>query len=82
MDNESNSNTPETDDDLLLVGWKRGAAARKEQCRNLARERDESLAQLSEAWHLLSVLSANMLDDGPSWPRVLEWLARNEEHRP
>ena len=38
--------------------------------------------ELTEAWHLLSVLSANLMDDGPSWPRVLEWLHRNESFRP
>lgn len=38
--------------------------------------------ELSEAWHLLNVLSLNMMDDGPTWPRVLEWLRRNEQYRP
>jgi hypothetical protein len=42
----------------------------------------EKNRELREAWHLLSVLSANMLDDGPTWPRVLEWLRRNEQYRP
>jgi hypothetical protein len=38
--------------------------------------------ELSQAWHLLNVLCLNMMDDGPTWPRVLEWLRRNEQFRP
>lgn len=41
-----------------------------------------SAPELYEAWHLLNVLSANMMDDGPTWPRVLEWLERNKSFRP
>ena len=47
--------------------------------RHVMREKNR---ELSEAWHLLNVLSANMMDDGPTWPRVLEWLRRNEKFRP
>jgi hypothetical protein len=42
----------------------------------------ENEKELAEAWHLLNVLSANMMDDGPTWPRVIEWLERNEKCRP
>lgn len=38
--------------------------------------------ELREAWHLLNVLQANLRDDGPTWPRVYEWLDRNEAFRP
>jgi hypothetical protein len=38
--------------------------------------------ELSEAWHLLNVLSLNLMDDGPTWPRALEWLRRNKQFRP
>ena len=38
--------------------------------------------EMAEAWHLLNVLSSNLLDDGPTWPRVLEWLIRNESFSP
>jgi hypothetical protein len=38
--------------------------------------------QMTEAWHILSVLSSNLLDDGPTWPRALEWLDKNDEFRP
>lgn len=38
--------------------------------------------ELAEAWHLLNVLSANLMDDGPTWPRVTEWIARNEKYCP
>lgn len=47
--------------------------------RHIAKEKN---AALREAWHLLSVLSMNMMDDGPTWPRVLEWLKRNESYKP
>ena len=58
----------------------------KDHARELERELNEVMREknreLSEAWHLLNVLSANMMDDGPTWPRVLEWLRRNEKFRP
>jgi hypothetical protein len=38
--------------------------------------------QMTEAWHILSVLSSNLLDDGPTWPRALEWLDKNIKFRP
>lgn len=38
--------------------------------------------EMMEAWHLLNVLCLNIMDDGPTWPRVLEWLRRNEQFRP
>jgi len=38
--------------------------------------------QMTEAWRILSVLSSNLLDDGPTWPRALEWLDKNIEFRP
>ena len=47
--------------------------------RHIMREREK---ELQEAWHLLSVLAINILDDGPTWPRVLEWLKRNGEYKP
>jgi hypothetical protein len=47
--------------------------------RHVTREKNR---ELTEAWHLLNVLSLNMMDDGPTWPRVLEWLRRNEQYRP
>lgn len=47
--------------------------------RHVMREKNR---ELTEAWHLLNVLSLNMMDDGPTWPRVLEWLRRNEQYRP
>jgi hypothetical protein len=49
--------------------------------RELAEAREKN-RELTEAWHLLNVLSLNMMDDGPTWPRVLEWLRRNEQYRP
>ena len=53
--------------------------------RSKSDEADSSALQnceLIEAWHLMNVLSANLMDEGPTWPRVLEWLARNEAYRP
>jgi len=47
--------------------------------RHIMREKNR---ELTEAWHLLNVLCLNMMDDGPTWPRVLEWLRRNEQFRP
>jgi hypothetical protein len=47
--------------------------------RHVMREKNR---ELTEAWHLLNVLCLNMMDDGPTWPRVLEWLRRNEQFRP
>lgn len=38
--------------------------------------------EITEAWHILSVLSSNLLDDGPTWPRALKWLDKNEKFRP
>jgi hypothetical protein len=46
--------------------------------RNATRDKNR---ELSEAWHLLNVLSANLMDNGPTWPRVLEWLKRNDSCR-
>ena len=47
--------------------------------RHVMREKNR---ELTEAWHLLDVLCLNIMDDGPTWPRVLEWLRRNEQFRP
>lgn len=59
--------------------WAHGIHSCGPQCqRTLCVQRRE----LREAWHLLNVLQANMRDDGPTWPRVNEWLARNEILRP
>jgi len=50
------------------------------------RERDIAITrqerEMSDAWTMLNVLSANLMDNGPTWPRVLEWLKRNEAYRP
>ena len=37
------------DDDLLAIAWMHGAAARKEQCRKLATERDQLRMELTAA---------------------------------
>ena len=43
---------------------------------------EKSDIEMAEAWHLLNVLSSNLLDYGLTWPRVLEWLRRNESFSP
>ncbi len=58
------------------------ACSRCLEFRKLADDAMATLRELTEAWHLLNVLSLNMMDDGPTWPRVLEWLRRNEQFRP
>jgi len=42
------SETPE-DGDLLAIAWMYGATSRREQCRELARERDEARIQRDKA---------------------------------
>jgi uncharacterized protein (UPF0147 family) len=37
--------------------------------------------QMTKAWHILSALSSNSLDDGPTWSRALEWLDKNDDFR-
>jgi hypothetical protein len=37
--------------------------------------------QMTEAWYILSALSSNSLDDGPTWSRALEWLDKNDDFR-
>lgn len=44
--------------------------------------RQELEKEMTDAWTMLNMLSANIMDDGPTWPRVLEWLKRNDEYRP
>jgi hypothetical protein len=83
--------TPRTDAMLLKLreAWGRGEApdidsvmeSHEQLERELAEAREKN-RELTEAWHLLNVLSLNMMDDGPTWPRVLEWLRRNEQYRP
>jgi hypothetical protein len=83
--------TPITDAMLLKLrkAWGRGEApdidsvmeSHEQLERELAEAREKN-RELTEAWHLLNVLSLNMMDDGPTWPRVLEWLRRNEQYRP
>lgn len=38
--------------------------------------------ELRDAWQIIQVLHSARLDDQEPWPRALEWLARNEHHRP
>lgn len=38
--------------------------------------------EMQDAFQMLRVLSDNLMDDGPTWPRVLEWLTRNEKFKP
>lgn len=62
--------------------WRGKSAERTAIAKALLIERDSARAEMSEAFLLLSVLSANLMDDGPTWPRVLDWLFRNEAHKP
>jgi hypothetical protein len=45
-------------------------------------KREEHADELKAAWQIIQVLHAARLDDQEPWPRALEWLARNEKHRP
>jgi|694.fasta_scaffold35019_18 hypothetical protein len=73
------SETPRTDNaEFPVMTWPERdnpMVVRSELSRQLERE-------LAEAWHLLNVLCLNMMDDGPTWPRVLEFLRRNERFCP
>lgn len=68
----------------LYSAWSRAASASYYQARSESEKKITAAyreRELSEAWHLLNVLVGNM-DDGPTWPLVLDWLRRNEQYRP
>jgi hypothetical protein len=45
------------------------------------REQADLGKQLTEAWEIINVLTMMDIDRKEPWPRALEWLALNENHR-
>lgn len=38
--------------------------------------------ELKDAWTIINILHMERMDAHEVWPRALEWLKRNEAHRP